>query len=83
MRITIEAEMSPIKGGRAARAPLLCLTGHGFDDTEACAALRRAVTAWCRGLLRVGDLDTVLRRRHITYEATEDGRDIDIRLVVR
>jgi len=74
VKVLVEAEMRGIRAGTEAYAHQLHLAGHGVDAAEAVESLRRGVLAWCKGLLRLGELEPALKARRTRWE--EDGDDM-------
>ncbi len=80
MRLQIEARVSERRGGMAATAPRLGLTGHGVTEEEAMASLRDGVAAWTLGLSLAGALDEALARRGVLCaDAEAAGLSVDLR----
>jgi len=68
MRVFLQAEINPIKGGIEARSRSLRLAGHGRDIGEALDCLQRGILAWCRGLAACGQLEIALRDKNVRVE---------------
>jgi len=73
MEVRIEAQVAPIKGGWLARAPKLKLARAGESETEALAALKQTVAAYCAGLKRDGTLRSALQRNGVEVTGDRDG----------
>jgi hypothetical protein len=71
MEIRIEAQTAQIKSGWLARTPKLKLAGAGESETQALAALKQTVMAYCAGLKRDGTLLAALQRKGV--QVTGDG----------
>lgn len=78
MRVIVGATLRPIKAGIEARSPLLRLVGHGSDSGTAIECLTRAVTAWCSGLQRRGELEAALRRSGIRWEPIGAELEVEV-----
>ena len=78
MVVYIQADVTPIRGGIAARSQDLGLVGHGLEEAEALESLRHAIAAWCNGLRALNALEPALRRRHLRWEP--NGSSLDIQL---
>jgi hypothetical protein len=75
-----EGDVTPIKGGVAARSVDLGLVGHGLEEAEALEALRDAIAAWCNGLRALDALEPALRRRHLKWEPNDSSLDVELML---
>jgi predicted RNase H-like HicB family nuclease len=73
MEIRIEAQLAPIKGGWLARVPNLKLARAGESETQALAALKQTVVAYCAGLKRDGTLLPSLRRKGVEVAGDPDA----------
>jgi hypothetical protein len=78
MRIGLRVAVKARRGGYAATAPDLGLSGHGDDEEEAIQSLERAALAWCFALHRLKRLDRALGRRGILWEPLDSGIELNL-----
>ncbi len=73
----IQVELGEIKGGWLARAPNLKLSRAGKSESEALAALKRTLQAYCAALMRDGTLEAALQQRQVEVTGpVEEGCEI-------
>jgi len=73
MEIRIEVEVDEIKGGWSARTPKLKLVRAGESESQALAALKQTVMAYCAGLKRDGTLLPTLQRKGVEITGDADS----------
>lgn len=77
MEVHIEVEVGQIKGGWSARTPKLKLARAGKSESQALAALKQTVAAYCAGLKRDGTLRSALQRKGVELTGDPDA-DCDV-----
>lgn len=76
MRVFIDPQVRPIKAGIEAHHRLIPLAGHGATRATAIATLVAAITAWCSGLQRRGELETVLTNNGVRWEPGDGAIEV-------
>lgn len=81
MRLLIETDVAPRRGGVSATSRQIGLAGHGHDQETALASLRRAVAAWVMGVTAADRLTEALATCDIRCEDSgSEGYIIDLRV---
>lgn len=70
-------KIEPVRGGVAARASEIGVSGHGRDTDRAVASVRSIVGIWARSLAASGQLEQALARLGVSWE--DSGPTIDIK----
>jgi len=72
MPVAIHARLQPVRAGWLARSPTLGLAGQGKSESDAIDSLKRAASAYLRGLRRAGILEEELRKIDVASSAADD-----------
>jgi hypothetical protein len=80
MVVYVPTDVTPIRGGVAARSRALGLIGHGSQEAQALESLRDAVAAWCNGLRSLDALEPALRRRQLNWKPNDSSLDVELLL---